>query len=237
MVRLNKFIADSGICSRRKADKFINSGLIKVNNEVVTNLGYKISKIHDIVKFNNKILSLEKKTYILLNKPRGYISTTKDEKMRKIVIDLIPKNNYSTRLFPVGRLDRNTVGLLLLTNDGDITRKLLHPSCKVKKIYHVILDKQLSLYDFNIIKNQKIYLDEGCVKITSISFIKNTLYNEIKLEIYIGWNRIIRRLFNQIGYEVIFLDRIYFAGLTKKKLKRGMCRSLTLEEIHNLKML
>lgn len=237
MIRLNKFIAHSGICSRRKADKLINDGLIKVNNIIVNNVSYKISKKHDIVQFNNKTLFLEKKVYMLLNKPRGYISTTKDEKMRKTVMDLIPKNNCSARLFPVGRLDCNTLGLLLLTNDGEMTKKLLHPSFKVKKIYHIILDKPLSLYYFNQIKNQKISLEEGIVPIHSISFFTKKSYKEIKLEIYIGWNRVIRRMFKILGYEVIFLDRIYFAGLTKKKLKCGMCRKLTMKEIRNLQIL
>lgn len=237
MIRLNKFISNCGICSRRKADEFISNGLIKVNSKIIKTVGYKISQQKDIVKFHNKILCLEKKVYILLNKSKGYISTTKDEKMRKTVMDLISKKKYTTRLFPVGRLDKNTLGLLLLTNDGEMTRKLLHPSSKIKKIYHVILDKELALYDFNLIKNEKIYLDEGWIKISSISFIENKLHNEIGLEIYVGWNRFIRRIFEKIGYKVIFLDRVYFAGLTKKNLKRGMSRKLTIQEIYNLKML
>lgn len=234
-IRLNKFISNAGICSRREADKLITSGLFKVNNKIVTTLGYKILK-GDVVKFDNKIIKPEKLTYILLNKPKGYISTTKDERMRKTVMDLVTTAS-SYRLFPVGRLDRSTTGLILLTNDGEMSKKLTHPSFRIKKIYHVCLNKVLSSDHFNLIKTRGIRVHEGIFKVDSISFIHGKLKNEIGLEIHVGWNRIIRRIFKKLGYEIIFLDRVYFAGLTKKKLKRGTWRKLTLQEINNLKIL
>lgn len=234
-IRLNRFIAHAGICSRREADKLIQSGIVQVNSQLITSLGYKVSK-DDIVKFDDKILKFEKPTYILLNKPKGYISTRKDEKMRKTVMDLVVDAS-PYRLFPVGRLDRSTTGLLLLSNDGEITNKLTHPSFKIKKIYHVNLNKNLSSEHFNLIKNEGIRLYEGIVKADSISFIEGKPNNEVGLEISIGWNRVVRRIFQKLGYTVVSLDRVCFAGLTKKNLKRGTWRTLNFQEINNLKML
>lgn len=231
-IRLNQFIANAGISSRREADKLIKAGLIEINGKIINTLGKKISK-NDIIKFDNQILKPDPLIYILLNKPKGYISSTKDEKMRKTVIDLVA-NNYPYRLFPVGRLDRSTTGVLLITNDGLITKKLTHPSFKIKKKYHISLSKTLSMQDFFLIKKKGIYLYEGLVKIDKISFIENQPKTEINIEIHIGWNRVIRRIFKKLNYDIISLDRVNFAGLNKKKLKKGQWRILNNKEIENL---
>ncbi|PXW17928.1 pseudouridine synthase [Chryseobacterium sp. CBTAP 102] len=233
-IRLNKYIANSGICSRREADDLITQGLVEVNGKVVTEMGYQVQKT-DRVVFDGQSITPEKPVYVLLNKPKGYISTTKDDKARKTVMDLVA-NASPYRLFPVGRLDRSTTGVILLTNDGHMTKKLTHPSFDAKKIYHVTLDKKLTGEDLRLIA-EGIRLDEGVAVVDQISYIEGKPKNEVGIEIHIGWNRVIRRIFQRLGYEVESLDRVMFAGLTKKNIKRGHWRILTELEVNNLKML
>ncbi len=233
-IRLNKYIANSGICSRREADELITQGLVEVNGKVVTEMGYQVQKT-DRVVFDGQSITPEKPVYVLLNKPKGYISTTKDEKARKTVMDLVA-NASPYRLFPVGRLDRQTTGLILLTNDGHLTKKLTHPSFGVKKIYHVTLDRKLNVEDLRTIADG-VRLEEGVAEVDSISYIEGKPKNEVGIEIHIGWNRVVRRIFKKMGYEVEALDRVIFAGLTKKNIKRGHWRILTEMEVNNLKML
>lgn len=233
-IRLNRYLAHTGLTSRRKADNLIKSGVIKVNGKIINNLGYKIFP-HDQVKINHQNVLPEKKIYILLNKPKEFICSTKDEKGRKIILDLIKKFS-SYRIYPVGRLDRLTTGVLLLTNDGDLTQKLIHPKYMIKKIYHVILNQKLKIIDLKkILKG--IYLTEGKAIIDNIFYIKNTIKNELKIELHIGWNRVIHRIFKILGYKIINLDRIFFAGLNKENIKIGQWRILTKKEISFLKNL
>ncbi|TWP31003.1 rRNA pseudouridine synthase [Apibacter muscae] len=233
-IRLNKYIANSGICSRREADLFIQNGVVKVNGKIITEFGYQVMP-GDEVFFDGRYIRPEKNVYVLLNKPKSYISTTKDEKARKTVMDLVA-NASPYRLYPVGRLDRQTTGVLLLTNDGDLTKKLTHPSHEVKKIYHVTLNKKVSVSDFDQLL-EGIRFEEGIAKVDKVSYIEGSPKNEVGVEIHIGWNRIVRRMFEKLGYEVEKLDRVMFAGLTKKNLKRGYWRILTELEVNNLKML
>lgn len=233
-IRLNKYIANSGICSRREADELITQGLVEVNGKVVQEMGYQVQKT-DRVIFDGQSITPEKPVYVLLNKPKGYISTTKDDKARKTVMDLVA-NASPYRLFPVGRLDRSTTGVILLTNDGHLTKKLTHPSFDVKKIYHVTLDRKLSGEDMQAIADG-VRLDEGVAQVDAVSYIEGKPKNEIGIELHIGWNRVIRRIFQRLGYEVETLDRVMFAGLTKKNIKRGHWRILTELEVNNLKML
>lgn len=233
-IRLNKYIANSGICSRREADELITQGLVEVNGVVVNEMGYQVQKTDKVV-FDGQGITPEKPVYVLLNKPKGYISTTKDDKARKTVMDLVA-NASPYRLFPVGRLDRSTTGVILLTNDGHMTKKLTHPSFDAKKIYHVTLDKKLSQEDMKLIV-EGIRLDEGVAIVDQISYIEGKPKNEIGIEIHSGWNRVIRRIFQRLGYEVEALDRVMFAGMTKKNIKRGHWRILTELEVNNLKML
>mgnify|MGYP005983098571 CR=1 FL=1 len=232
--RLNKYIANSGVCSRREADLFIQNGVVQVNGKIITEFGYQVMP-GDEVFFDGRYIRPEKNFYVLLNKPKGYISTTKDEKARKTVMDLVA-NASPHRLYPVGRLDRQTTGVLLLTNDGDLTKKLTHPSHEVKKIYHVTLDKKVSLEDFEKLI-EGLRFEEGIAKVDKISYIEGAPKNEVGVEIHMGWNRIIRRMFERLGYNVEKLDRVMFAGLTKKTLKRGYWRILTDLEVNTLKML
>ncbi len=232
--RLNKYIAHAGICSRREADMHISLGVVKVNNKVMTELGYQV-KEGDVVHFDGKRITPEKKAYVLLNKPKGFITTTKDEKGRKTVMDLIAKST-SSRVVPVGRLDRPTTGLLLFTNDGDLAKKLTHPSSMVKKLYHVVLSKSLKPHDLAQIR-RGLTLDDGPVQVDEVSYVKGASKREIGLEIHSGRNMIVRRIFEHMGYEVISLDRVVFAGLTKKDLARGTWRHLSKQEIDYLKML
>ena len=232
--RLNKYIAHAGICSRREADMHISLGVVKVNNKVMTELGYLV-KEGDVVHFDGKRITPEKKAYVLLNKPKGFITTTKDEKGRKTVMDLIAKST-SSRVVPVGRLDRPTTGLLLFTNDGDLAKKLTHPSSIVKKLYHVVLSKSLKPHDLAQIR-RGLTLDDGPVQVDEVSYVKGASKREIGLEIHSGRNRIVRRIFEHMEYEVISLDRVVFAGLTKKDLPRGTWRHLSKQEIDYLKML
>ncbi len=233
-IRLNKYIANSGVCSRRDADIYIASGNVTVNKKVVTEMGYKV-KLTDIVHFDGKRITPEKKEYILLNKPKGFITTTNDEKGRRTVMDLV-SNASKSRLFPVGRLDRNTTGLLLFTNDGGLSKKLTHPKHNIRKIYHVTLNKNLKYEDLTKIE-AGLKLEDGKVIVDEISYIADAPKSEIGIKIHSGKNRIIRRIFEALNYEVIKLDRVIFAGLNKKKLPRGHWRHLSQQEVINLKML
>lgn len=234
LIRLNKYVANAGICSRRQADEYIKTGLVEVNGTVITEMGHKV-KADDDVRFDGQRISPEKKTYVLLNKPKGFITTTNDERDRKTVMDLVA-NASKTRLFPVGRLDRQTTGVLLFTNDGHMAKKLTHPSHNIKKIYHVVLDKNLHGDDMGKIRDG-IRMEEGVAKVDKISFIDGKAHNEIGIEIHIGWNRVVRRVFEKLGYKVEHLDRVQFAGLTKKNVKRGDWRILDEKEVNFLKML
>lgn len=233
-IRLNRYVANAGICSRRQADTYIAAGNVSVNGKVITEMGYKV-KHSDDVRFDGQKLNPEKKEYFLLNKPKNFITTTSDEKGRRTVMELISKAS-NARLLPVGRLDRDTTGLLLFTNDGNLAKKLTHPKHGVRKIYHVHLNKNLALSDFHKIETG-LELNDGLVKVDRISFVQDTSKKEVGLEIHSGRNRIVRRIFEHLGYEVIKLDRVVFAGLTKKDLPRGYWRHLTPQEIINLKMI
>ncbi|CAI9428898.1 Pseudouridine synthase [Candidatus Ornithobacterium hominis] len=234
LMRLNKFIANAGVCSRREADELIKTGAVEVNGVMITEMGYKV-KPDDEVRYDGELLTPEKKVYVLLNKPKNFITTTSDERDRKTVMDLIA-NATSARIFPVGRLDRQTTGVLLFTNDGDLTKKLTHPSHQVRKIYHVVLDKSLHGEDLQKIMDG-IRMEEGVAKVDKISFIEGKAHNEVGVEIHIGWNRVVRRIFEKLGYKIEHLDRVSFAGLTKKNLKRGDWRILERDEINFLKMM
>ena len=235
LIRLNKYIAHSGICSRREADKHIAAGVVKVNDEVVTELGYKV-KPDDKVTFENKVLQREKLVYVLLNKPKGFITSVDDPFERKTVMSLVD-NAVKERIYPVGRLDRNTTGLLLFSNDGQMAKKLTHPSHQIKKIYHVTLDSGLSREHFNEIL-EGIELDDGPIKPDAIAYVQEDITKkEIGVEIHSGRNRIVRRIFEHFGYKVVKLDRVKFGGLTKKNLPRGKWRFLSPAEITMLKVL
>ena len=232
-IRLNKFMANAGLCSRREADEFIQQGLIKVNGNVVTELGTKISH-NDVVEYNDKVVTLESKCYILLNKPKDCVTTSDDPNGRLTVMDLV-KGACEERIYPVGRLDRNTTGVLLLTNDGDLASKLTHPKFVKKKIYHVWTDKDIAEEDMQRIADG-IELEDGPIHADAISYATDTDRNQAGIEIHSGRNRIVRRIFESLGYHVTKLDRVYFAGLTKKNLPRGRWRYLTQEEVNFLKM-
>ncbi|MGM9846123.1 MAG: pseudouridine synthase [Muribaculaceae bacterium] len=232
-IRLNKFMSNAGICSRREADEFIQQGLVKVNGQVVTELGVKITH-NDVVEYDDKVLTLERKCYILLNKPKDCVTTSDDPNGRTTVMDLV-KGACNERIYPVGRLDRNTTGVLLLTNDGDLASKLTHPKYVKKKIYHVWTDKDISEDDMQRIADG-IELDDGPIHADAISYATETDRNQAGIEIHSGRNRIVRRIFESLGYHVTKLDRVYFAGLTKKNLARGRWRYLTQEEVNLLKM-
>ena len=232
-VRLNKFIANSGICSRREADEYIKTGLVTVNGEIVTELGTKV-KQDDDVRFNGQRLKGEKKVYLLMNKPKDYITTMSDPHAKKSVIDLISPEKCKERVVPVGRLDKATTGVLLFTNDGDLAARLTHPSYNVKKIYHVFLDKNLKKTDFDALL-KGITLEDGEIHADSLSYVDDDM-SQVGIEIHSGRNRIVRRMFEHLGYEIKKLDRVYFAGLTKNNLRRGAWRFLTEEEITYLKM-
>jgi len=233
-IRLNKYIAHSGLCSRREADQLIANGKIKVNNKVVLELGAKV-KLQDRVEFEGKYLNPEKQRYFLLNKPKDFITTTDDPHAKKTVMDLL-KKACTERIYPVGRLDRNTTGVLLFTNDGELAKKLTHPSHNIKKMYKVVLDKELEIDDFEKIK-KGIELEDGLIKADGLEYIKGSSKNEIGIEIHSGRNRIVRRIFESLNYDVKYLDRVVFAGLTKKDLPRGRFRALTDKEIGFLKMI
>ena len=232
-LRLNKFLANAGVCSRREADEFIQAGVVTVNGEVVTELGTKILRT-DEVKFHDAPVTLEKKVYVLLNKPKDYVTTSDDPQQRKTVMDLV-KDVCPERIYPVGRLDRNTTGVLLLTNDGDLASKLTHPKFLKKKVYHVHLDKNLTAHDMEQIRNG-IELEDGEIKADAIEYADDRDKSQVGIEIHSGKNRIVRRIFESLGYRVTKLDRVQFAGLTKKNLRRGDWRFLTEKEVDMLRM-
>lgn len=231
-IRLNRYIANAGICSRREADVFIAAGNVQVNGRIINEMGYKVQP-NDEVRFDGRLISSEKKAYVLLNKPKGFITTTSDEKGRRTVMDLV-QNATTSRIVPVGRLDRATTGLLLLTNDGDLAKKLTHPSHQVRKIYHAILDRKLAYADLKKIE-EGLTLEDGLIQVDEISYVEGAPKNEIGIKIHSGRNRIVRRIFEHLGYQVERLDRVVFAGLTKKDLPRGHWRHLTAQEVVNLK--
>ena len=232
-LRLNKFLANAGVCSRREADEFIQAGVVSVNGQVVTELGTKILRT-DEVRFHDQPVSLEKKVYVLLNKPKDYVTTSDDPQQRKTVMDLV-KNACPERIYPVGRLDRNTTGVLLLTNDGDLASKLTHPKYLKKKIYHVFLDKNVTAHDLHQISDG-IQLEDGEIKADDVQYADAVDKKQVGIEIHSGKNRIVRRIFESLGYKVLKLDRVQFAGLTKKNLRRGDWRYLTEEEVDRLRM-
>ena len=233
VVRLNRFIANSGVCSRREADTLIQAGVVTVNGEVVTELGTKVNIHDDDIRFNGERLKGEEKVYLIMNKHKGYVTTASDPHAEKTVIDLL--KGCSSRVYPVGRLDKNTTGVLLLTNDGEIAERLTHPSYDKKKIYQVSLDKELSEEDYHKIL-EGVSLTDGDVKADELEFIDANDKRKIGIEIHSGKNRIVRRIFDSLGYNVKALDRVYFAGLTKKGLKKGEWRYLTEGEINILKI-
>lgn len=232
-VRLNKYLANAGICSRREADEFIQAGVVSVNGQVVTELGTKVLRTDDI-RFHDQKVSMEKKVYVLLNKPKDCVTTSDDPQQRKTVMDLV-KNACPERIYPVGRLDRNTTGVLLLTNDGDLASKLTHPKFLKKKIYHVFLDKKVTAHDMQQIATG-ITLEDGEVHADAIEYASATDKSQVGIEIHSGKNRIVRRIFESLGYRVVKLDRVLFVGLTKKNLRRGDWRFLTEKEVDMLRM-
>jgi 23S rRNA pseudouridine2605 synthase len=232
-IRLNKYLANAGVCSRREADEYIQAGVVSVNGEVVTELGTKIKR-GDEVKFHDQTISIERKIYVLLNKPKDTVTTADDPQARRTVLDLV-KGACEERIYPVGRLDRNTTGVLLLTNDGDLASKLTHPSYLKKKIYHVHLDKNLTQADMEKIA-AGLELEDGEIQVDAISYTDEAKKSDVGVEIHSGKNRIVRRIFESLGYKVVKLDRVYFAGLTKKGLRRGDWRFLNEHEVNYLRM-
>ena len=232
-IRLNKYLANAGVCSRREADDFIQAGVVSVNGQVVTELGTKVLR-GDEVKFHDQPVTLEKKVYVLLNKPKDYVTTSDDPQQRKTVMDLV-KDACSERIYPVGRLDRNTTGVLLLTNDGEMASKLTHPKFLKKKVYHVYLDKNVTMHDMQQIASG-IELEDGEIHADAIEYADDHDKSQVGIEIHSGKNRIVRRIFESLGYRVTKLDRVQFAGLTKKNLRRGDWRFLTEQEVDMLRM-
>jgi 23S rRNA pseudouridine2605 synthase len=234
-MRLNKYIAHAGVCSRRDADKLIGTGVITVNNEIITELGYKVKR-GDRVHMDGQLLVAEKLQYVLLNKPKGFVTTTDDPQERKTVMDLVSKAS-NERIYPVGRLDKNTTGLILFTNDGDLAKKLTHPKHRVRKVYHVFLDKPFTKSDMKIALDG-VELEDGKLIIDKLSYVEGVdSKKEVGIQIHSGKNRIIRRLFEHLGYDVVKLDRVVFAGLTKKDLPRGKWKHLSKAEIDFIKMI
>lgn len=234
-IRLNRFIANAGICSRRKADELIAAGIVSVNGEPVTELGFKVDPAKDVIRYNGETLKREKMVYVLLNKPKDYITTTDDPQERKTVMNLVEKASRE-RIYPVGRLDRNTTGLLLMTNDGDLAEKLSHPRNNITKLYHVELSKSLSQGDLNKIEFG-IELEDGLIKPDQVSYVAGGTKKEVGIQIHSGKNRVVRRIFESLGYEVVKLDRVVYSQLTKKDLPRGRWRYLEEKEIIQLKHL
>lgn len=232
-IRLNKFLANSGVCSRREADEYIQAGVIKVNDQVINELGTKITR-QDKVLFHDQLVQIESKLYVLLNKPKNCMTTSDDPQGRLTVMDLV-KSACEERIYPVGRLDRNTTGVLLLTNDGNLASKLTHPSFKKKKIYHVWLDKDVAIEDMEKLADG-IELEDGEIHADAISYANEEDRKQVGIEIHSGRNRVVRRMFESLGYHVTKLDRVYFAGLTKKNLSRGKWRYLNEQEVNMLRM-
>jgi len=235
LIRLNRYIANAGICSRRKADELIEAGVVSVNNVVINELGHKVDPMKDEIRYNGSLLRREKMVYVLLNKPKDYITTTEDPQERRTVMHLVEKASKE-RIYPIGRLDRNTTGLLLMTNDGDLADKLSHPRSNITKLYQVELNKSLVQGDMNKIQ-YGLELEDGVIKPDSISYVAGGTKREIGIQIHSGKNRIVRRIFEHLGYEVVKLDRVIYAGLTKKDLTRGRWRYLDEKEIIQLKHL
>jgi 23S rRNA pseudouridine2605 synthase len=232
-IRLNKYLSNAGVCSRREADVLIQTGVVSVNGKIVTELGYKIQP-DDVVQYDGETINAEKKRYVLLNKPKGFITTMDDPRGRKTVMTLVSKA-CRERIYPVGRLDRETTGLLLFTNDGDMAKKLTHPRYQARKLYHVELHKPVSREDLEkLLKG--VDLEDGKTRVDKAEYVEDTSSREIGVELHSGKNRIVRRLFEALGYNVIKLDRVQFSGLTKKDLPRGMFRHLTEQEVAFLKM-
>ena len=232
-IRLNKYLANAGVCSRREADSFITAGVVRVNGEIISELGAKVKR-GDTVTFQDRPVRLESKVYVLLNKPKNTVTTSDDPQNRKTVMDLV-KGACPERIYPVGRLDRNTTGVLLLTNDGDLASKLMHPKYVKKKIYQVKLDREVAIEDMQAIADG-IMLDDGEIHADSIAYVAEDVLDEVGIEIHSGRNRIVRRIFEKLGYQVLKLDRVYFAGLTKKNITRGRWRYLTESEVNMLRM-
>lgn len=232
LIRLNKYIANSGICSRRDADELIKDNQVTVNGKIVTEMGYKVKRT-DTVKVRNELIKFEKNVYIVINKPKGVLTTVSDDRGRKTVISIL-NNKVKERIYPVGRLDRDSTGVLLLTNDGDLTKKLTHPKYNKKKVYHAFLDKDLEKEDLEKL-SRGAELEDGFMKFDALAFPDSKSRRDIGIEIHSGKNRIIRRMFAHFGYTVVKLDRVYFAGLTKKDIKRGRWRYLSDREVTNLK--
>lgn len=232
-IRLNKYLANAGVCSRREADEFIEAGVVKVNGEVVSELGTKITRA-DTVLFHDQPVELESKVYVLLNKPKGFVTTTDDPENRKTVMELV-KSACQERIYPVGRLDRGTTGVLLLTNDGDLASKLTHPKYEKRKIYQVWLDKAVEMEHMQAIADG-VELEDGEIHADAISYVTEEDLSQVGLEIHSGRNRVVRRIFEKLGYRVLKLDRVYFAGLTKKNLSRGKWRYLNEKEVNMLRM-
>lgn len=232
-VRLNKFLANAGVCSRRDADKYIEAGVVSVNGVIVTELGTKVLRTDD-VRFHDNSVKMEKKVYVLLNKPKGFVTTSEDPQNRKTVMDLV-QSACPERIYPVGRLDRNTTGVLLLTNDGELASKLTHPKYLKKKIYHVTTDQNVTAADLQHIA-EGIMLEDGEIKADEVAYASENDKKQIGIEIHSGKNRIVRRIFESLGYHVVKLDRVYFAGLTKKNVRRGDWRYLTEREVQMLRM-
>ena len=235
LIRLNRYISNAGICSRRKADELISAGVVSVNGEVVSELGYKIDPTKDAIRYNGELLKREKMVYVLLNKPKDYITTTDDPQERRTVMQLVEKASKE-RIYPIGRLDRNTTGLLLMTNDGDLADKLSHPKNNIVKLYHVELNKSLTQGDLNKI-SFGLELEDGLIKPDSVSYVQGATKREVGIQIHSGKNRIVRRIFEHLGYEVVKLDRAVYANLTKKDLPRGRWRYLDEKEVIQLKHL
>ncbi len=235
LIRLNRYIANAGICSRRKADELIEAGVVSVNGEVVSELGAKIDPMKDVIRYNGETLKREKMVYVLLNKPKDYITTTDDPQERRTVMQLVEKASRE-RIYPVGRLDRNTTGLLLMTNDGDLADKLSHPRNSITKIYNVELDKSLTQGDLNKI-GFGLELEDGLIKPDVVTYVQGGTKREVGIQIHSGKNRIVRRIFEHLGYEVVKLDRVIYGNLTKKDLTRGRWRYLEEKEVIQLKHL
>ncbi|WP_423148601.1 pseudouridine synthase [Rubrolithibacter danxiaensis] len=235
LIRLNRYIANAGVCSRRKADELIQAGVVSVNGEVVSELGYKVNPAKDVIRYNGEVLKREKMVYVLLNKPKDYITTTDDPQERRTVMQLVEKASKE-RIYPVGRLDRNTTGLLLMTNDGDLAEKLSHPRNNITKIYQVELNRNLTQGDLNKI-DFGLELEDGIIKPDAISYVQGGSKREVGIQIHSGKNRIVRRIFEHLGYDVIKLDRVVYGNLTKKDLPRGRWRYLEEKEIIQLKHL
>ncbi|MGB0891435.1 MAG: pseudouridine synthase [Flavobacteriaceae bacterium] len=234
-IRLNKYISNSGICSRREADTYIEQGSVSVNGKLITEMGYKVQPT-DVVRFDGTTISPEQKKYVLLNKPKNYITTMDDDRGRKTVMELV-ENAAKERIYPVGRLDRNTTGLLLFTNDGELAKKLTHPKHNVRKLYHASLNKKFEMRDLQKLKDDNIVIEGKKVFIDAASYVEGERKTEVGIEIHSGRNRIVRKIFEHLGYNVVKLDRVIFAGLTKKNLPRGRWRELTAQEVGVLHMI